>query len=256
MRDNGVTSVLRALSILDVIAERGPMSLAELVATTDLPKSTLFRLLSTMCQARYLNYNAHGEYVLATKLWRIGTKAIDYATIHREITDALRALVEETSETAHFSIYEDGYALQVEKVECTQPIRAYTRIGGRSSAYATATGKALLAYQSPHEIQRVANLAEPHTSATVCDPAALVEQLRTVRKTGVAINRGEWRDGVWSVAACVFDHQGEVAGALGISGPQDRVAAELDRFASVVLRHARVLTESHGGFVSEHGTAA
>lgn len=249
--------MLKALAIIDLIAEHGPMSLADLCAKAEQPKSTLFRLLSTMCQARFLRRNAGGEYALTTKLWRIGTKAIDYATVHREITDALRHVVDETSETAHFSIYEDGYAVQVEKIECSQPIRAYTRIGGRSPAYATATGKALLAYQPPEEIQRVADLAEPHTAATVCDSAALVEQLATVRRTGVAINCGEWRDGVWSVAACVFDHQGEVAGALGISGPQGRVEPALEPFANVVAHHARALTERHGGPVSDqYGTAA
>jgi DNA-binding IclR family transcriptional regulator len=256
-RDNGVASVLKALSIIDLIAEHGPASLAELGAKTRLPKSTLFRLLSTMCRAGFLERTPRGEYALAVKLWRIGAKSIDYAMIHPLIADALRALVDETSETAHFSIYEDGHAVQVDKVECSQPIRAHTRIGGRSPAYASATGKALLAYQAPEEIERVADRTERHTAATICEPAALIEEMATIRRTGVACNRGEWRESVWSVAAAVFDHQGELVGAIGISGPQGRVEPALDRLVKTVRTHARALTESHGGRVAgDYGTAA
>ena len=256
-RDNGVASVLKALAIVDLIADEGPASLAELAAKTGLPKSTLFRLLSTICRAGFLDRTPSGDYALAVKLWRVGAKAIDYATMHPLIAASLRALVDATGETAHYSIYESGYAVQVEKVECSQPIRAHTRIGGRSPGYASATGKALLAYQPAEEIERVAKSAKRHTTATILDPFELNEELASIRETGCAYNRGEWRDGVWSVAAAVFDYRSQVLGSIGVSGPQDRVEPAIDRIARAVLRHARAMTVANGGLAAgAYGSAA
>jgi DNA-binding IclR family transcriptional regulator len=245
--NGGVASVAKALAILDVVGEHGPTSLVQLVAATGLPKSTLFRLLATMCDAGYLERTARGEYAPTVKLWRIGAKAIDYDRIHLEVISTLRQIVEETTETAHFSIYEDGYAVYVEKVEGTHPVHAYTHVGGRSPAYASATGKALLAFQPAEEILRIAERAEPHTRATLRGHKALAKEMASIRETNVAVNHGEWRDGVWGVASAVFDHRGEVAGAMGLSGPQDRIEPALDRLSRLVVEHARVLTARYGG---------
>jgi DNA-binding IclR family transcriptional regulator len=256
-RDNGVASVRKALAIIDLIAEHGPASLAELATKTGLPKSTLFRLLSTISQAGFVERTPGGQYALAVKLWRVGARAIDFATIHPVVAAALRDLVDLTSETAHFSVYEGGYAVQVDKVECSQPIRAPTRIGGRSPGYASATGKALLAYQSSDEIQRVAGLAERHTAATILGPERLVEELAHVRRVGFATNRGEWREGVWSVAAPVFDHRSQLVGSIGVSGPQNRMEPAFDGIARAVLGRARAMTTSSGGHAGGlYGTAA
>ena len=256
-RENGVASVRKALTILDLIAEDGPASLAELGTKTGLPKSTLFRLLSTMSEAGFVERAPGGDYALAVKLWRIGARAIDFAALHPLIASALRDLVDLTSETAHFSVYEGGYAVQVEKVECSQAIRAPTRIGGRSPGYASATGKALLAFQPSEEIQRVGSLAESHTAATIVDADRLAEELAHVRQVGFAINRGEWRDGVWSVAAPVFDHHHQVVGSIGVSGPQNRFEPALEGIVRAVLGRARAMTASTGGQPNRvYGTAA
>jgi DNA-binding IclR family transcriptional regulator len=256
-RDTRVFSVVKALSIIDLIAEDGPASLAELGAKTGLPKSTLFRLLSTICTTGFLERTPRGDYALPVKLWRIGARAIDYPAMQPLIARSLKTLVDATDETAHYSIYEGGYAVQVEKLECSQPIRAHTRIGGRSPGYASATGKALLAYQTPQEIERVAGLAERHTAATIVALPELVEELAEIRRVGFAFNRGEWRDGVWSVAAAVFDYRRHVVGSIGVSGPQNRFEPALEQIAAAVRDVATQMTTTNGGLpAGAYGSAA
>jgi DNA-binding IclR family transcriptional regulator len=244
--DGGVASVTKALAILDIVGEQGSVSLPEVARATKLPKSTLFRLLRTLAAAGYIERTERGEYAPTVKLWRIGARAIDYSRIHLFVVSALTELVHETTETAHFSIYESGWAVYVEKVEGTHPIHAYTHVGGRSPSYTSATGKALLAFQPAEEIERVGKTAERHTATTICDPSELIEHMARIRETKVAVNRGEWRDGVWGVAAPVFGYR-DVVGALGVSGPQDRIEPALDRLAALVTEQAALVTERYGG---------
>src|SRR5512144_146490 len=94
---SGVASVVKALAIIEHVGENGPTTLAELVATSGLPKSTVFRLLSTICNAGFLERTARGEYAATIKCWRIGAKAIDFTAIHPQISAALNSLVDETT---------------------------------------------------------------------------------------------------------------------------------------------------------------
>ena len=57
-------------------------------------------------------------------------------------------------------------AVYVEKIDGLHPVRAYTSVGDRSPAHASATGKALLAGWPEQELRRVAAAAKPYTEST------------------------------------------------------------------------------------------
>jgi DNA-binding IclR family transcriptional regulator len=244
---NGVGSVIKALRILETVGQFGTCSLADIAREVQLPKSTLHRLLATLCDEGYLERRGVAEYAVAVKVWRLGASAVDYGARHAEIAATLRSLVERTGETAHFSVYEDGSAVYVDKADGLHPVRAYTHVGGRSPAYASATGKALLAFQPAAEIARVSEHLETFSDATIADPDGLDVALDAVRRDGYAINRGEWREGVWGVAAPVFGPAGVLSGAVGLSGPRERIEPSLSDYSVIALTAATRLTERTGG---------
>src|SRR6185295_3697301 len=93
-RDSGsVASVVKALRLLEYVGDNGPCSLAEISTGMRMPKSTLFRLLATLCSEGFLERRGAGEYAVSVKLWRLGATAVDFAARHEAIVDALRKLV-------------------------------------------------------------------------------------------------------------------------------------------------------------------
>jgi IclR family transcriptional regulator, KDG regulon repressor len=245
-RDMGVSSIAKALSIIEYIGSTGRRTFAEVSEYTGLPRSTLLRLMAALIEFGFLRRIDHGEYGIALKLWRIGCTAMDYENLHEAIIPALRHLAEETSETALYAVYERGQAVYVEKVEGSHPIRAYASVGGYSPAYATATGKALLAWRDEGEIARVGAAAVRLTEATRIGSQAALQNAAEVRRKGFAINRGEWRAGVWGVAAPVFGRDPQPLAAIGVSGPRDRIEPEIGRFSEIVRAAARELSIRHG----------
>jgi IclR family transcriptional regulator, KDG regulon repressor len=241
-----VASVVKALKLLELIGTHGPLTLSEVSQAAGMPKSTLFRLLTTLTDTGFIRRRGPGEYVASMKLWRIGASAVQLASLREDIVGALARLVSESNETAHYSVYEDGFAVYVDKAESPQPVHAYTAVGGRSPAYASATGKVLLAHASPEERTRVASLIEPHTPQTVSNEDDLERELEKVRHLGFAVNRGEWRTDVWGVAAPVFGLSGDADGAVGVSGPRSRVEPRVPDFCELVCDVARDLSERRG----------
>jgi len=65
----------------------------------------------------------------------------------------MESLMELTGESVHLSVLDGIEAVYVHKVDSESPVRAYTQIRGRVSAYRVATGKAQLAFASEHVLE-------------------------------------------------------------------------------------------------------
>lgn len=237
-----MSSIAKALLVLECVGLAERRTLTEIAHEVRLPKSTLLRLLHVLIARGFLRRTAHGEYAVSLKLWRIGVSALDSGAINDEVLPLLRALVGRTGETAHYAAYEDGSSVYIEKVDGLHPIRSYTAVGGRSPAYATATGKALLAWRDEAEIAEIGRTAQRFTDATVAGTDAVLREAARTRRQGYAINRGEWRASVWGIAAPVFNRRAKVIAAVGISGPRERVEPNIVPFAAAVCETAKQLS--------------
>ena len=237
-----MSSVAKALLVLECVGLAERRTLTDIAKDVRLPKSTLLRLLHVLIARGFLRRTAHGEYAPSLKVWRIGCGALDSGAIRDEVLPLLRNLVERTGETAHYAAYEDGSSVYIEKVDGLHPIRSYTAVGGRSPAYATATGKALLAWRDEAEIADIGRLAQRFTDATTCGADAVLREAAKTREQGYAVNRGEWRASVWGIAAPVFNRRAKVIAAVGISGPRDRVEPNIGPFAAAVGETAKRLS--------------
>jgi IclR family acetate operon transcriptional repressor len=65
-----------------------------------------------------------------------------------------------------------------------------------------------------------------YTDKTITDFPALLESLRAVRRTGVAVDREEFLPGVICVGAAIRDQAGTVIGAISASTPTMRASDE------------------------------
>lgn len=242
-----LSAVEKSLLILQVIGSQPESSLADILEKTGLPKSTAVRMLTTLTRSGFVQRTSHGQYAVSVKVWRIGSMAVGYDDVRAHVIPALKALVAATGETAHYAVYDNGHAVYVEKVDGMHPIRAYTAVGGQSPAYATATGKALLAWQTLEEIRRVAATSQRHTDTTVVGVRNLLAETRAIQRQGYSVNRGNWREGVWGVGSPVFGRGGILLAAVGISGPRDRIENNLNKWVEIVRRTGRELTRLRGG---------
>ena len=100
--------------------------------------------------------------------------------------------------------------------------------GSLSPPHCSSVGKVLLAYAPLRVLERIAREPlERFTENTVTDPSALVVELESIRQNGYALDREELEVGLTSVAAPIFNHRDEVAGAISLSGPTVRMNPRL-----------------------------
>lgn len=239
----------KGLALIEALAQsEQPCGVTQLGKQLQFTKSNVHRLLQTLASRGYVrNRENGGSYEITLKLWEIGSQALSRLDIKEIAAPRLKALADGTSETVHLSLLDDGEVIYIDKIDSPHPVRAYSRIGGRAPAYCVATGKAMLAYSSNKTIDRIGTNLKRHSATTICSIQKLKKEFSGIRKTGYAINRGEWREGVCGIAAPIFDSTNKVVAAIGLSGPADRLKIRtLKKLGPLVMKAAAGISRELG----------
>lgn len=215
-----VQSVERAFALLNALGQAGrPLTVRELSAHVALPRPTVYRLLQTL--------NDHGAVVAASGGFGIGPRILWLAAQRLEQTELRTAgrsflldLRDQTGETVHMGVLEQGQVVYVDKVESPGPMRMASAIGKIMPAHSTALGKAMLAWLPPEEVRQI---LERHgmprrTPRTITDARRLFAELAAIRTRGYAVDNVENEEGIRCAGAAIMDHRGKMAGAISLSG--------------------------------------
>lgn len=248
---NNSSSLRRALAVLRYVADRDarkPLGLAELAAGTDLPKSTLKRLLAPLVDVGLLQQTDSGGYALGAFSAYLGGQYLESLDIRELGRPVLEALTAETAETAHLVIRDGFEVVYIDKVDSPNPVRMYSRIGNRLPLYCTATGKAILSQLPAHVLDEVTARGLPQlTPNTITDPAKLRRAVGRARTDRYAVDNGENEVGIRCAGAAILDQSRRPIGALSVSAPHVRVSdSRLTELGHLVRSAAAELSKQLG----------
>jgi DNA-binding IclR family transcriptional regulator len=210
--------------------------------------SSASRLLATLEAGGLVERDANGgPYRLGLHLVALADRVLSRLDVRELARPQLRALVEETGETATLSVADGDQAVTVDFVPGESSVVSMARLGRPSIGHATAAGKVLLAFTGaePATLDR-------YTERTITDPAVLAGELARVREQGWAEAEGEREPDLNALAAPVYGRGGALAAILGLQGPAARLTADRRRAAlPALLRAASAVSRALGGSATE-----
>jgi IclR family KDG regulon transcriptional repressor len=225
-----LSSVANAMRMIRAFSdEEYEIGISDLALRLGVAKSTAHRLATTLLEAGMLEQNRQtGKYRLGLALFQLGTLVRRKMDISNEAKPWLMALREQTDETIHLAVPGPSGMLYVNFLESRKAIRMGSRIGQTLPLHCTAEGKVLLAHQTPHAIEQViAAGLRPLTAHTITGRAAFLAELANIHTQGFALDDEESEPGMRCIAAAVMDDGGEVAAAVGIAGPAQRLSRDI-----------------------------
>ena len=256
----GIQSLERAFAILEAVARQPEgINLADLSKVVGLHNSTTFHLVKTMAQ---LGYIAHvrdtKRYRIGSKLFTLAAGALEENSFLALATPVLETLTGETGESAHFAIRSGNEIVVIARTAGSGLLQMVDRTGGQRPAHATALGKVLLSALDEAQIRQFLG-KEPlrrYTPKTIVDRTALLREIESVRRTGMAYDDSEFDAEVRCVAVPVYDFAGRIAGALGISGAIWRLSLQALQDKSRQVREAALALSMQLGYQpNEHAEA-
>lgn len=238
-----VQSVGKAMELLSCLARaKGPLSLGELSARTGIPKATAHGLLSSMRPSAVVEQSdADGRYRLGVRLFEYGCIVSRGWNVLEAASEPLRRVAEETGETASISALDRGEVLVLDCADAHSDLRVVSEKGARLPVHCTSQGKLLLAYLPPAQRKTIlrdcdftAYTPHGHTSAASLEP-----ELEDIRRRGYALENGEYRIGLRSVSAPVYEADGRAAYAVCVVGMFRRInSPEMEKSVSLLLEAA------------------
>ncbi len=150
-------------------------------------------------------------------------------------------------------------AVVIAKAEGTGSYQLSRRVGVSIPLHCSSTGKAILSAMPDEEVRALlARTGMPSWAPnTITVPEVLIAELAETRRRGYAEDREELEPGVRAVAAPVFDHTGQVVGAVSAATLVFRPdMGSIQSRGEMVTATARQISESMGAPVEQIPSAA
>jgi IclR family acetate operon transcriptional repressor len=243
MQDS-VRAVDRALEILLAFTPRDyELTVAELLKRVDLSRPTLYRLLYTLEQNRFLVSSGDPQRFrlgpAVAQLAHVWTASLDIGEVAQPM---MRRVREATGETVALFVPEGMFRLCVAELESPQPLSFKRGVGYREKLILGASGRAILAHT-----EHTAKDLKVYAKGLDVDLAKFPDELARIRERGFAVSKDELLQGAVAVAAPFFDGAARVAGSIAIFGPSVRLpAAQVEKFGKLLAQEAAQLSKALG----------
>ncbi len=217
----------RGLQVLSLFTrEDRDWSVKEMAETLNIPLSSTYRIVRTLEDGGFLDSaDSRGTYRLGLRLLHLGFVVYSNLDVRQVALPSMQRLAEEVGETVVLMIPRRQFAVCVENVEGSYPIRPKSiAVGERRHYNCGAVALALLAFLPDEQREEILKGSLPRlTERTLTSVGKIRERCGQIQETGVSYSRGEVFMGTAAVASPVFDGRGEVVAAVALTGVVDRI---------------------------------
>jgi IclR family pca regulon transcriptional regulator len=236
----------KGLAIIEAFAaQRRELTVARAAQHTGLSRASARRCLLTLADLGFVR-QIGSAYVPTPRMLRLGDAFFEATSLPQLAQPHLDQTRDELSEPVSLAVLEDDHAVFVARADVSRPATAFVRLGTKLPAFASATGRVLLADRPDEEIRAYLDRVplEPLSPKTLIEPARILESIEAVRQGGHAILCEELELGMMAIAVPVRDAEGRTIAALSISASIARIdpgQAEAE-FLPIMLRRAEALS--------------
>jgi len=240
---SSVKALDKSLRILEIFANTaGEIDLSTLTKHTQIPKSTLLRLLNTLKNHNFVLQDPQSRrFRLGWALIYLGKAAEQSFDLVHVVHPYLEELASQTGETASLVLIDGDHAVYVDQVTSSNIIRGNPPVGTPLHLNCTSSGKVLLSALSEQELESFLKRTKlvKKTDKSIVDPRILREEIRRVRKQGYAVDDEETEIGGRCAGAPIYNKEGKIVASISVVGPSTRVRqSDLVSLAGLVARAA------------------
>lgn len=243
-------TIFRSMQILEFIANRKEgTTLQDIVNHFEIPKSSAFVIVQSLHELNYISTMPFNDksYCLGIEAFTLGIKYFNNLDVVEQCLNFIKPLADKYDKTAFISVLDGSKIVFIGKYVAPKAVLATCALGSRKDIYATAGGKAILAFLSDHEQERIINEIEftTLTENTINSVEELLKELELTKIRGYAMEMQEDRSISTCCGAPVFDYTGKVAVAVSLS---DVYNPELDnvKIAEELCETTKIISKSLG----------
>jgi DNA-binding IclR family transcriptional regulator len=241
-----VRAVQRIFSIFESFTrDKSSLSLQEIAASIELPKSTAFRIVQSLEQAGYLVRLENQKYCLSFRFTRLAGVVRSTLGIREIARPIMSELAEKTKETISIHTVSGRNRVCIDAIATApSPLRNVVQPGEQVPLGLGSASKVLMAYMSKSQVALIAGSIARRSKWTKAD---LLADIAKAGEQGYAVSHGERLLGVSAVSAPIKDANDEVQYCISIGGPSVRMQTNEKEFVRQAVRAAASISLQFGG---------
>lgn len=231
----------RYISMLEAIASASEANLTDLAELCRLPSSSAHRVLHTLLRAGLVIQTGgkRSQFALGPRLMRLLHAGHDDAWLHISGQRVIEDLAQAFNETCFINKLAGSTVVTIGWAAPRNDAWGYLVPGVTQPLHATASAKAILAYQPPDFVRKLLPARLPKLCAgTKTSLKALLLEFAQVRMCGFATCWNEFEEGIAAVACPVFLPNDTVIYSIGTTGLADRLSRRPVTYYATALQDA------------------
>jgi len=237
--------LIRGIKILELLAEKGQLSIDQIRQVTKIPMSTIFKILTTFEALGYVfkerNSNQTDFWFLTLKILKISELILSRLDLKDQVRDILEKLSKDVNEIVQLGIYNKGKVMYIDIIKKPDSIISLAGIGKELDINISAAGMVLAAALKEDELNELLDITYFHknTVNTLIDPKEIKKELKLVAANGYAFDDQQYAIGVRCLASPIYNFEDKVVGAINITGHISTMSDDrIDFFREKVINAA------------------
>jgi len=240
--EKGSNPVRRIATVLDAVAfSSSGLSLQDIASAAQIPVSSAHRIANTLIDVGYLETVPNQKvYQIGARMRRLLNLSFGENSIEKLAAPLLGDLANKFQEVA-FICRLIGDKIKLESFSLpSEAGHSLIHPGYEFPFHATASGKAILAFQSEEFVNAALDQDLPQfQTETIRDRDVVLRHLDEVRGKGFSVNNNEFDPGVYALSAPVVFEHGNVFLSVGIVGMSARIESRFTQDEMVAaVKHA------------------
>lgn len=250
--DGYLARVIRVLESFD--SELTALKVSAIVAATNLPPATTYRIVGDLVAIGFLGRDADGRIRLGSRLWELANRGSPLTGLREAARAELVSVHTATGFHTNLAVLREGSVLVVDRIVADTVLRNRSITAARMSALRSSLGLAMLA-SAPYAQLRLAialELAElPEPAVGDDDAFAAAEtsarrELDGIHRRGYAMQRGRQDSNTMGVAVPVMGERGRPLASIGVILPVETTSANEQAVAERLHRAAARIADRLG----------
>jgi len=232
----------RSSNLVQLLAERGPLSMADAAEQIGMPRPSLYRLSDALTQARLVEPTADGRLRVSLHWLRLADAARAGMTEWSGARMVLDDLASSTGQTVYLSVPRADEAVCIDWSRGRGVSVLALKPGRTLPLYAGAAGRVTLAFR-PEPLEEYLQGAPfpPFTEHTLTRAKELRADVAAIRNRGYSVSDEDVTAGIGALGV-PLTNAGSFRGALSIAGLAEELRAEREAFIAALVSSATQLS--------------
>ena len=205
MSHRPVRSLTRGLALIRELNVSGPSSAQQIAGRTGLNRTTCYRLLQTLRQDGFVNFDEENALFSLTARIRMLSEGVSTRDLSSQAAlPPMFALLQDVSWPSDFAVFELGSMVIRESTHSFSPFSIHRSMVGRTrSLVRSALGRAVLSAASPPLRREMLEIAATlvHEDAAIANDFGFIDQIVSrTKKAGFASSVDEVESGISGIA--------------------------------------------------------